>query len=147
MSARFTQLRIAGFKSFADPVAVDILPGLTGIVGPNGCGKSNVVEALRWAMGETSARSLRGGEMDDLIFAGTTSRPARNLAEVTLVLENAKGLGPGTFAEQDDLEVTRRAERGSGSDYRLNGKTTRGRDIQTLFSVLASGARSSAMVN
>ncbi|MBV1838211.1 AAA family ATPase [Acetobacter estunensis] len=147
MSARFVQLRIAGFKSFADPVSVDILPGLTGIVGPNGCGKSNVVEGLRWAMGETSARNLRGGEMDDLIFAGTTSRPARNLAEVTLVLENAKGLGPGPFAEQDDLEITRRAERGSGSDYRLNGKATRGRDIQTLFADLASGARSSAMVS
>lgn len=147
MSARFVQLRIAGFKSFADPVSVDILPGLTGIVGPNGCGKSNVVEALRWAMGETSARSLRGGELDDLIFAGTTSRPARNLAEVTLLLENAKGLGPGPFAEQDELQVTRRAERGAGSDYRLNGKTVRGRDVQTLFADLASGARSSAMVS
>ena len=147
MSARFVQLRIAGFKSFADPVSVDILPGLTGIVGPNGCGKSNVVEALRWAMGESSARSLRGGEMDDLIFAGTTNRPARNLAEVTLVLENAKGLGPGPFAEQDDLEVSRRAERGSGSDYRLNSKAIRARDVQTLFADLASGARSSAMVS
>ncbi|AQS84866.1 MAG: AAA family ATPase [Acetobacter aceti] len=147
MSARFVQLRIAGFKSFADPVSVDILPGLTGIVGPNGCGKSNVVEALRWAMGESSARSLRGGEMDDLIFAGTTSRPARNLAEVTLVLENARGLGPGPFAGQDDLEVSRRAERGSGSDYRLNGKAIRARDVQTLFADLASGARSSAMVS
>ncbi|MBO1359655.1 AAA family ATPase [Acetobacter sacchari] len=147
MSARFVQLRIAGFKSFAEPISVDILPGLTGIVGPNGCGKSNVVEALRWAMGETSARSLRGGEMDDLIFAGTANRPARNLAEVTLTLENAKGLGPGAFADVDDLQVTRRAERGSGSDYRLNGKTIRGRDVQTLFADLASGARSSAMVS
>ncbi|NHO31258.1 AAA family ATPase [Acetobacter fallax] len=147
MSARFIQLRIAGFKSFADPVTVDILPGLTGIVGPNGCGKSNVVEGLRWAMGETSARSLRGGEMDDLIFAGTASRPARNLAEVTLTLENAKGLGPGAFAEQDDLQVTRRAERGEGSDYRLNGRPIRARDVQTLFADLASGAQSSAMVS
>ncbi|WP_146893029.1 AAA family ATPase, partial [Acetobacter oeni] len=147
MTARFVQLRIVGFKSFADPVTVDILPGLTGIVGPNGCGKSNVVEGLRWAMGETSARSLRGGEMDDLIFAGTASRPARNLAEVTLTLENAKGLAPGAFAEQDDLQVTRRAERGAGSDYRLNGKPTRARDVQTLFADLASGARSSAMVS
>ncbi|NHN84679.1 AAA family ATPase [Acetobacter musti] len=147
MTARFVQLRIAGFKSFADPVTVDILPGLTGIVGPNGCGKSNVVEGLRWAMGETSARSLRGGEMDDLIFAGTASRPSRNLAEVTLTLENAKGLGPGAFAEQDDLQVTRRAERGAGSDYRLNGRPIRARDVQTLFADLASGARSSAMVS
>ncbi|MDG6093644.1 AAA family ATPase [Acetobacter sp. AN02] len=147
MTAHFVSLRIAGFKSFADPVNVDILPGLTGIVGPNGCGKSNVVEALRWAMGESNARSLRGGEMDDLIFAGTVSRPARNLAEVTLSLREARGLGPGAFAEADELEITRRAERGSGSDYRLNGRAVRGRDVQTLFADLSSGARSSGMVS
>ena len=89
MTAFLSRLRIAGFKSFAEPVSLDILPGLTGIVGPNGCGKSNVVEALRWAMGETSARSLRGGEMDDVIFAGTTARASRNLAEVTITLDGA----------------------------------------------------------
>ena len=83
MPVQFNRIRIAGFKSFAEPAVVEILPGLTGIVGPNGCGKSNVVEALRWAMGETSAKSLRGGEMDDVIFAGTSGRPARNIAEVT----------------------------------------------------------------
>ena len=86
MPALLTRLRIAGFKSFAEPASLDILPGLTGIVGPNGCGKSNVVEALRWAMGETSVKSLRGGEMDDVIFAGTGARGSRNLAEVTITL-------------------------------------------------------------
>ncbi|MDA8249286.1 MAG: AAA family ATPase, partial [Rhodospirillales bacterium] len=89
MPVSFSRLRIAGFKSFAEPQVVEIRPGLTGIVGPNGCGKSNVVEALRWAMGESSARSLRGGEMDDVIFAGTAARPSRNIAEVTLVVEEA----------------------------------------------------------
>ncbi|BAK83091.1 AAA family ATPase [Komagataeibacter medellinensis] len=147
MTARFVRLRIAGFKSFADPVSVDILPGLTGIVGPNGCGKSNVVEALRWVMGETNARSLRGGEMDDLIFAGTTARAARNMAEVTLTLEGAAEVAPAPFTGQDELQVCRRADRGAGSGYRINGRTTRGRDVQTLFADLASGARSSAMVS
>lgn len=147
MTVRFVRLRIAGFKSFADPVTVEILPGLTGIVGPNGCGKSNVVEALRWVMGESSARSLRGGELDDLIFAGTTGRAARSLAEVTVTLEGTKGLGPAAFTDLDELQISRRAERGSGSDYRINGKPVRARDVQTLFADLASGARSSAMVS
>ncbi len=147
MTVRFARLRIAGFKSFADPVTVEILPGLTGIVGPNGCGKSNVVEALRWVMGESSARSLRGGEMDDLIFAGTATRPARTLAEVTITLEGTKGFGPQNFAELDELQISRRAERGAGSDYRINGRSIRARDVQTLFADLASGARSSAMVS
>ncbi|MFT8722414.1 MAG: AAA family ATPase, partial [Acetobacter malorum] len=147
MTVRFVRLRIVGFKSFAEPVTVEILPGLTGIVGPNGCGKSNVVEALRWVMGESSARSLRGGEMDDLIFAGTAGRPARSLAEVTVTLEGTQGRGPAAFADQDELQITRRAERGSGSEYRINGKPARARDVQTLFADLASGARSSAMVS
>src|ERR1700753_2528894 len=97
MPIAFARLRIAGFKSFAEPQTVEIRPGLTGIVGPNGCGKSNVVEALRWAMGENSARSLRGGEMDDVIFAGTAARPSHNLAEVILTLEEAVGLAPPRF--------------------------------------------------
>ncbi|MGG6428561.1 AAA family ATPase [Acetobacter ghanensis] len=147
MTVRFVRLRIVGFKSFADPITVELLPGLTGVVGPNGCGKSNVVEALRWVMGESSARSLRGGEMDDLIFAGTTGRPARSLAEVTVTLEGTKGFGPAAFADLDELQITRRAERGSGSDYRINGRPVRARDVQTLFADLASGARSSAMVS
>jgi len=145
--ARLTRLRIAGFKSFAEAASVEILPGLTGIVGPNGCGKSNIVEALRWAMGESSARSLRGGEMDDLIFAGTASRPARNLAEVTLTLEEARGLAPAPFGEEAELQISRRIERGAGSFYRINGRDMRARDVQTLFADLASGARSSAMVS
>jgi len=142
--ARITSLRIAGFKSFADAVSVDILPGLTGIVGPNGCGKSNVVEALRWAMGETSAKSLRGGEMDDVIFAGTAARNSRNLAEVTISLDGAL---PAPFGNLSELQVTRRIERGSGSSYRASGAEIRARDVQTFFADLASGARSSGMVS
>jgi chromosome segregation protein len=149
MTPRLTRLRIAGFKSFAEPVSLDILPGLTGIVGPNGCGKSNVVEALRWAMGETSARSLRGGEMDDVIFAGTTARPSRNLAEVTITLERAgeEGVLPQPFDAESELQITRRIERGAGSQFRANGREMRARDVQTLYADLASGARSSGMVS
>ena len=147
MPVRFARLRIAGFKSFAEATSVEILPGLTGIVGPNGCGKSNVVEALRWAMGESSAKNMRGGEMDDVIFAGTAARASRNIAEVTLSLEEAQGLAPHPFNEQPELEISRRIERGNGSAYRVNGKEVRARDVQTLFADLASGARSSAMVS
>ena len=146
MRARLTRLRIAGFKSFADAASIEILPGLTGIVGPNGCGKSNVVEALRWTMGESSARSLRGGEMDDLIFAGTVGRPSRNLAEVTLTLEDAAGLAPPPH-DQPELQVSRQIERGAGNGYRINGREVLAREVQTLFADLASGARSSAMVS
>ncbi len=145
--ARLTRLRIAGFKSFAEPTVVEVLPGLTGIVGPNGCGKSNVVEALRWAMGETNARSMRGGEMDDVIFAGTATRPGRNLAEVTLQLEDASGLAPPPNAEATDLEIVRKIARGEGSSFRVNGRELRARDVQTMFADIGSGARSSAMVS
>jgi len=145
VGARFVRLRIAGFKSFAEVASVEILPGLTGIVGPNGCGKSNIVEALRWAMGEGSARVLRGDEMDDLIFAGTASRPQHSLAEVTLTLEDAAGLAAPH--DQPELQISRRIERGSGSFYRVNGRETRARDVQTLFADLSSGARASAMVS
>ena len=147
MPIAFARLRIAGFKSFAEPATVEILPGLTGVVGPNGCGKSNVVEALRWAMGESSARSLRGGEMDDVIFAGTTTRPSRNLAEVVLTLEDAAGIAPPPFHELAELQVSRRIVRGVGSGFRINGREARARDVQTLFADLASGSRSSAMVS
>ncbi len=142
-----TRLRISGFKSFAEPTALEILPGLTGIVGPNGCGKSNVVEALRWAMGESSARSLRGGEMDDVIFAGTTARSSRNLAEVTITLQPGETPLPDPFGAEPELQVTRRIERGAGSAYRANGRELRARDVQTLFADLSSGARSCAMVS
>ncbi len=147
MPVSFSRLRIAGFKSFAEPANVEIRSGLTGIVGPNGCGKSNVVEALRWAMGESSARSLRGGEMEDVIFAGTQSRPARNIAEVTLTLDDTAGVAPPPFHVQPELEVVRRIERGMGSSYHVNGNETRARDVQTLFADLASGAHGSAMVS
>ncbi len=147
MAARFVRLGIAGFKSFAEPASLDILPGLTGIVGPNGCGKSNVAEALRWAMGEGNARTLRGADMDDVVFAGTATRPSRNLAEVSLVLEDDGTAFPAPFAGQPELQVVRRIERGAGSSYRVNGREARARDVQTLFADLASGARSSAMVS
>lgn len=147
MPARFARLRIAGFKSFADATTLEILPGLTGVVGPNGCGKSNVIEALRWAMGEANARNMRGAEMEDVIFAGTSGRASRNLAEVTLTLEETAGLAPPPFHEAADLEIVRKIERGSGSSYRVNGKEARARDVQTLFADLASGSRASAMVS
>ena len=147
MPVSFRRLSIAGFKSFAEPTSVEILAGLTGIVGPNGCGKSNVVEALRWAMGESSARNLRGTEMDDVIFAGTTGRKSRDSAEVTLFLEETLGTAPPPFGDQPELAISRRLERGGGSSYRVNGKDARARDVQTLFADLASGARASAMVS
>jgi len=143
----FRRLRIAGFKSFAEPVSVEIMPGLTGVVGPNGCGKSNVVEALRWGMGENSARSLRGGEMDDVIFAGTAARASRNIAEVVLYLGETAGVVPPPFHEQSELQISRQIERGSGSTYRVNGQEVRARDVQTLFADIASGARASGIVS
>ncbi len=141
------RLRLVGFKSFVDATELVLEPGLTGIVGPNGCGKSNLVEALRWVMGETSARRLRGGEMDDVIFAGTTARPARNIAEVALTLDNSSRDAPFAFNDRAEIEVVRRIERGGGSTYRLNGREVRARDVQLLFSDAASGAHSGAMVS
>ena len=143
----FTALRLTGFKSFVEPVELPIETGMTGIVGPNGCGKSNIVEALRWVMGETSAKRMRGSEMDDVIFGGSTSRPARNIAEVTLSLDNSDRGAPARFNEADILEISRRIERGTGSQYRVNGTDVRARDIQLLFADLASGAHSTAMVS
>ena len=144
---QFSKIRMTGFKSFVDPVEVWIEKGLTGIVGPNGCGKSNLVEALRWAMGETSARKIRGGEMDDVIFAGTDNRPARNLAEVSLQLDNADRTAPSSFNSADEIEVVRRIERGAGSSYRINGHDARARDVQLMFADVATGARSPALVS
>ncbi len=143
---KFTRLRLQGFKSFVDPTELQIEPGLTGIVGPNGCGKSNLVEALRWVMGETSAKSLRGSGMEDVIFAGTSGRPARNMAEVVLSIDNAERDAPAALNDHDQLEVTRRIERDAGSAYRVNGKDTRARDVQLLFADLSSGAHSPALV-
>jgi chromosome segregation protein len=141
------RLRLAGFKSFVDPTELTIEPGLTGIVGPNGCGKSNLVEALRWVMGEASARRLRGGEMDDVIFAGSANRPARNVAEVSLILDNATRDAAFAFNDRDAIEVVRRIERSSGSAYRINGREARARDVQLLFADAATGAHSGGLVS
>jgi chromosome segregation protein len=143
----FKSLRLSGFKSFVETTELEIAPGLTGVVGPNGCGKSNLVEALRWVMGENSAKRMRGGEMDDVIFAGTTGRPARNLAEITLTIDNRDRAAPAVFNTDDELEVRRRIDRGEGSDYRVNGKQVRQRDVQLLFADAAIGANSPAMVS
>ncbi len=144
---QFTRLRLAGFKSFVDPTELLVEPGLSGIVGPNGCGKSNLVEALRWVMGETSPKSMRGGAMDDVIFAGTAKRPARNLAEVSLELDNADRSAPAALNDADELLVSRRIERESGSTYRVNGREIRARDVQLLFADAATGAHSPALVS
>jgi len=141
------RLRLVGFKSFVDATELAIEPGLTGVVGPNGCGKSNLVEALRWVMGETSAKRLRGGEMDDVIFAGTAERPARNIAEVALTIDNSARDAPFAFNDREEIEVVRRIERGGGSTYRVNGREVRARDVQLLFADAASGAHSGAMVS
>ena len=143
----FSRLRLTGFKSFVDPTDVHIDPGLTGIVGPNGCGKSNIVEALRWVMGENAPRQMRSSEMDEVIFAGTAGRPARNMAEVLLTLDNAARKAPAAYNEGPEIDVTRRIERGSGSQFRVNGRDVRARDVQTLFADAASGARTTAIVN
>ena len=144
---QFTKMRLTGFKSFVEATELAIAPGMTGVVGPNGCGKSNLVEALRWAMGETSAKKMRGQEMDDVIFGGTSLRPPRGLAEVTLVLDNASRTAPAPFNDFSELEVTRRIDRGAGSDYRINGKPVRARDVQLLFADNATGAHSPALVS
>ncbi len=143
---KFERLRLAGFKTFVDPTDVVIAPGLTGVVGPNGCGKSNLVEALRWVMGETSSKSLRGGGMDDVIFAGSGNRPERNHAEVSIRLSEPPADLPGFLAGSDQVEISRKIVREQGSTYRMNGREVRARDVQILFADAASGARSPSMV-
>ena len=143
---RFTRLRLSGFKSFVEPVELRIEPGLTGIVGPNGCGKSNLVEALGWVMGEGSAKQMRASGMDDVIFAGSAGRPARNMAEVGLVVDNSARTAPAHLNDADQLEITRRIEREAGSIYRINGRDARQRDVALLFADAASGPRSTAIV-
>ncbi|MGZ5917180.1 MAG: AAA family ATPase, partial [Methyloceanibacter sp.] len=143
---KITRLRLLGFKSFVEPTELLIEPGLTGVVGPNGCGKSNLLEALRWAMGETSYKSMRGAAMEDVIFAGSEGRPGRNTAEVTLFIDNSARTAPAEFNDSDALEVTRRIEREAGSAYRVNNKDARARDIRLLFEDAATGARSPALV-
>lgn len=143
---KFEKLRVLGFKSFVDPMEFIIEEGLTGVVGPNGCGKSNLVEALRWVMGENSYKSMRASGMDDVIFSGSLNRPARNTAEVTLFLDNEDRRAPTGYNDSDKLEVTRRIEREAGSVYKINGKDARARDVQLLFADASTGARSPAMV-
>jgi chromosome segregation protein len=144
---QFDKLRLSGFKSFVDPTELAIEPGMTGIVGPNGCGKSNLVEALKWVMGETSAKQMRGSEMEDVIFAGAGTRPARNIAEVMLILDNKTRTAPAMVNDADQLDVVRRIERGHGSAYSVNGREIRARDVQTLFADAATGSRSTALVS
>ena len=141
-----TRLRLTGFKSFVEPTDLLIEPGLTGVVGPNGCGKSNLLEALRWAMGEASHKSMRAAAMDDVIFAGTTTRPARNHASVTLFIDNSARQAPTEFNNADTLEIVRHIEREAGSAYRINGREARARDVKILFEDAATGARSPALV-
>ena len=144
---KLTRLRLIGFKSFVEPTDFLIEPGLTGIVGPNGCGKSNLVEALRWVMGETSFKSMRASGMDDVIFSGSNTRPARNTAEVAMQIDNTERQAPAAFNEEETLEVARRIEREAGSTYRINGREVRARDVQLLFADASTGSRSPALVH
>ncbi|MCF6444906.1 chromosome segregation protein SMC [Nereida sp. MMG025] len=143
---RFSRLRLNGFKSFVDPTDLVIADGLTGVVGPNGCGKSNLLEALRWVMGENRPTAMRGGGMEDVIFAGAATRPARNFAEVSLIIDNAERLAPSGFNDNDQLEIIRRITRDVGSAYKANTKDVRARDIQMLFADASTGAHSPALV-
>ena len=143
---KFERLRLTGFKSFCDSAEFRIEPGLTGVVGPNGCGKSNLVEALRWVMGESSFKNMRGSGMEDVIFSGSGRRPSRNNAEVGLVLDNSDRRAPAAFNDSERIEVTRRIERDAGSTYRVNGKEVRARDVQLLFADASTGARSPSLV-
>jgi chromosome segregation protein len=144
---KLTRLRLLGFKSFVEPTDFMIEPGLTGVVGPNGCGKSNLVEALRWVMGESSHKSMRAASMDDVIFSGSNTRPARNNAEVAISIDNSTRTAPAAFNDQDSLEIARRIERDAGSNYRINGREVRARDVQILFADASTGARSPALVH
>ena len=139
---RIRRLKLSGFKSFVEPAELRIEPGLTGVVGPNGCGKSNLLEAIRWAMGESSPKSLRGGGMDDVIFAGTATRPPRDFAEVSILVERDAAEDGG-----GESEVTRRIERGAGSAYRIDGRDVRAKDVSLLFADAATGAHSPALVS
>ncbi|MEQ9520231.1 MAG: chromosome segregation protein SMC, partial [Parvibaculum sp.] len=143
---QFSRLRLAGFKSFVDTTDLLIEPGLTGVVGPNGCGKSNLLEAMRWVMGENSFKNMRGSGMEDVIFAGTAGRPSRNHAEVVLTIENSDRTAPAAYNDQDEIEVSRRIERDQGSTYRINGKEVRARDVQLLFADASTGSHSPALV-
>lgn len=141
-----TKLRLHGFKSFVDPTELVIAPGLTGVVGPNGCGKSNLLEALRWVMGETSAKSMRGSGMEDVIFAGASTRPARHFAEVSLTIDNSARRAPAAFNRHETLDIIRRITKDAGSAFKANGDDVRARDVRMLFADAATGAHSPALV-
>jgi chromosome segregation protein len=143
---KFSRLRLTGFKSFVEPTELHIEPGLTGIVGPNGCGKSNLLEALRWVMGESSYKSMRGSGMEDVIFSGTTQRPSRNMAEVVVTLLNDDRTAPAQFNDAEHLEISRSIVRDAGSSYKLNGKELRAKDVQLMFADASTGSRSPALV-
>ena len=143
---KFSRLRLSGFKSFVDATELHIEPGLTGVIGPNGCGKSNLLEALRWVMGENRPTSMRGSGMDDVIFGGTGTRPMRNHAEVTLIVDNTDRSAPAPYTEFDSIEITRRIEREAGSLYRINGREARQRDVQIFFADASTGSTSPALV-
>jgi chromosome segregation protein len=143
---KFTRLRLSGFKSFVEPTELFVEPGLTAVIGPNGCGKSNLFDAMRWVMGETRPSSVRGSEMDDVIFAGSSGRPARNVAEVTLFIDNSDRTAGPAFNDSETIEVSRRIEREAGSVYRINGRDVRQRDVQIFFADASSGAGSTAFV-
>ena len=143
---KFDRLRLSGFKSFFEPTELIIEPGLTAIIGPNGCGKSNLFDALRWVMGEARPTSVRGSEMDDVIFAGSAARPSRNMAEVTLTIDNSDRTANPPYDHFDTIEVSRHIEREAGSVYRINGRDVRQRDVQIFFADASSGASSTAFV-
>ena len=143
----FEKLKLKGFKSFVEPTELVIRPGLTGIVGPNGCGKSNLVEAIRFVMGELSPKQMRGNELDDVIFNGTSNRPSWDIAEVTIELDNKDRKAPSIFNNDDEIEITRRIWRGEGSEYKVNGKEVRLKDVQLLFADASTGARSTSIVS
>ena len=144
---KFKRLDLTGFKSFVEKTSIAIEKGLTGIVGPNGCGKSNIVESIRWCMGENSAKSMRGSGMEDVIFSGTANKPSKNIAEVSLTLDNSDKEGPSQFKELDIINVKRKIQKDNGSKYFINEKEMRARDIQTLFADLSTGAHSPSMIS
>ena len=144
---KFKKLDITGFKSFSDKTTFLIEDGLTGIVGPNGCGKSNIVESLRWCMGENSAKSMRGSGMEDVIFSGTSNRPSKNISEVALLLDNKNKECPAQFKEFDEVSIRRKIEKDKGSKYYINDKEVRARDVQTLFADLSTGAHSPSLIS
>ena len=144
---RFKKLEINGFKSFSEKTTFFIEDGLTGVVGPNGCGKSNIVESLRWCMGENSAKSMRGSGMEDVIFSGTSNRPSKNISEVTLMIDNKTKEGSAQYNEFDEIEVKRKIEKDKGSKYYINNKEVRARDVQTFFADLSTGAHSPSLIS